>query len=446
MLKECGTWLRAMWRPVRRSPGGACVIVALVWLLLPWSLLPLAAALTVAFAGRTWALLRPASFSRVGGPIRGWWWRGTVLRHWEEVAEQCRLGHPEVRRTRVVWPHVRFTVRPAVGHTAGTYEAASEALRMAVGASRLRVEHDGPRDLLLTFTIGDELRAPFAAEVSATEGLLTDVPLGKTERGGVWRLAVGPQTLVAGCSGSGKGSVFWSFAFALAPGVHEGRVQLHGIDLKGGMEIRMGDGLFTTSATDEASAVVSLERLVDLMRDRNRAYAGRLRSHDPTVEQPLHVVMIDELAALTAYCTDRDVQRRAERAINLLCSQGRASGFIVFACLQDPRKEVIPSRGLFTQMVGLRLKDLSETAMVLGEVAVQSGAHCHRITRGVPGTGYVVPEDGSPPMRVRAGYASDDAIRDVAARFAAPERIEIPHPPAEAVDEWRPRRSSRSVT
>ena len=91
------------------------------------------------------------------------------------------------------------------------------------------------------------------------------------------------------------------------------------------------------------------------------------------------MVMIDELAALTAYCAERELQRRAEMALNLLCSQGRAPGFVVFACLQDPRKEVIPSRGLFTQMVGLRLKDLSETAMVLGELAVQSGAHCHRI-------------------------------------------------------------------
>ena len=143
-----------------------------------------------------------------------------------------------------------------------------------------------------------------------------------------------------------------------------------------------------------------------------RAYAGRapLPLCRPKGE-PLHVVMIDELAALTAYWSDRELQRRSEKAINLLCSQGRAAGFMVVACLQDPRKEVIPSRGLFTQMVGLRLKDLSETSMVLGEVAVESGAHCHRITRDVPGTGFVVPEDGGPPLKVRAGYASDEAIR-----------------------------------
>ena len=58
--------------------------------------------------------------------------------------------------------------------------------------------------------------------------------------------------------------------------------------------------------------------------------------------KPLHVVMIDELAALTAYCPDRDLKRRARAAINLLCSQGRARfhGFRLFA---GPSKEVIPS-------------------------------------------------------------------------------------------------------
>ena len=109
------------------------------------------------------------------------------------------------------------------------------------------------------------------------------------------------------------------------------------------------------------------------------------------------MVMIDELAALTAYCPERDLQRRAEMAINLLCSQGRAPGFMVFACLQDPRKEVIPSRGLFTQMVGLRLKDLSETSMVLGEVAVAQRRALPPDHPGRPGHGLRAARGGWPP-------------------------------------------------
>jgi S-DNA-T family DNA segregation ATPase FtsK/SpoIIIE len=334
-----------------------------------------------------------------------------------------RLQIPRLVRKSIRWPHVQVVVRPLMGQTMQTFEAAAEAIRVGVGATRLRVEPHGVQDVRLTLTIGDELRAPFAAVVGDPGSDLAFVALGRREDGEPWRLALGPHTLVAGCSGAGKGSVFWSFAFALAPAVREGRVQVHGIDLKGGMEIRMGEPLFTSTATNPAEAVAALEMLVGRMQERTRAYAGRVRSHRATVAEPLHVVMIDELAALTAYCPERDLQRRAEAAINLLCSQGRAPGFMVFACLQDPRKEVIPSRGLFTQMVALRLKDLSETAMVLGEVAVESGAWCHRITRDVPGTGFVLPEDGTHPVRVRAGYASDDAIRAVARTHATPTRL-----------------------
>jgi S-DNA-T family DNA segregation ATPase FtsK/SpoIIIE len=81
--------------------------------------------------------------------------------------------------------------------------------------------------------------------------------------------------------------------------------------------------------------------------------------------------------------------------------------------------------------------------MVLGEAAVTSGAHCHRITRRTPGMGYVVPEDGGYPIRVRAGYASDYAIRSVAARFATPVQQTLVVPPA-VEDERRPARRPRS--
>jgi DNA segregation ATPase FtsK/SpoIIIE, S-DNA-T family len=109
----------------------------------------------------------------------------------------------------------------------------------------------------------------------------------------------------------------------------------------------------------------------------------------------------------------------------------------VFACLQDPRKEVIPSRGLFTQMVGLRLKDVSETAMVLGDSAAATGALCHRILRTHPGVGFVVPEDGGFPVRVRAGFVSDAAIRSTAHRFATASPAPMATPAAKMLESTR---------
>ena len=441
MWSEGSWWGRQLFGACRRYPGYVVVVAAAGWLLLPLAPMRVLVGVVVAVVAlRAWARLAPVGFHQivVGPGVRRYrcW---SMRRRWPEFAAACGLSiQPEPRRwpgrhsdvlgtpaipklVRVTaeGPRVRLRVRPLVGQTFDDIERAAERLRTAVGASRVRTDPLGPNEAVLTLTMGDALAAPFtASHPTKTEPLLASrVAMGRVEDGSTWMLPLGPHTLVAGCSGAGKGSVFWSFAFALAPAVRAGLVRLHGVDLKGGMEILMGAGLFTKRATNAAEAVVLLEALV----------------------------MIDELAALTAYCPERDLQRRAEMTVNLLCSQGRAPGFVVFACLQDPRKEVIPSRGLFTQMVGLRLKDISETAMVLGETAVTSGALCHRITPATPGMGYVVPEDGGFPIRVRTGYVSDHAIQSVAAEFATPIQEPVVVPTADPDDQLARVRRGRSA-
>ena len=47
-------------------------------------------------------------------------------------------------------------------------------------------------------------------------------------------------------------------------------------------------------------------------------------------------LLVDEMAALTAYCGDRELKKRAESALQLLLSQGRAPGVLVVAAVQDP--------------------------------------------------------------------------------------------------------------
>jgi S-DNA-T family DNA segregation ATPase FtsK/SpoIIIE len=87
-------------------------------------------------------------------------------------------------------------------------------------------------------------------------------------------------------------------------------------------------------------------------------------------------------------------------------------------------------RHLFTQSLGLRLRDREEVAMVLGDGAVNAGALCHKISRDTPGVGYVLGEDNR-PIRVRAGFVSDDMIRSCAQRFRAPRQIPIVVPVVE---------------
>lgn len=470
---ELTACLRAAAQVLRRRLGRCLLAIGLTWLLAGWR--GAVALLVVALVLRLWARTRPASFERwLAGPHRRRARNRWLRRNWSTVAVSCGLGVTRSARGRIDpvpmlrprtvldapridhlssdGPQVRLRLRLLMGQTLEDVEKAADRLRTAVGATRVRVDPGGT-GALVTFTFGDLLATAFVARRPQRERCDTAPPavwMGKREDASDWWLPVGPHTLVAGCSGAGKGSVFWSYAFGLAPAVKAGTARLFGIDLKGGMEVMMGSGLFTSHAVDAAEAVVMLEDLVEQMKARTRKYAGQVRSHRATVEEPLCAVMIDELAALTAYSTDRSLQRRAEAALNMLCSQGRAAGFVVFACLQDPRKEVIPARGLFTQMIGLRLKDQTETAMVLGDGAVVTGAACHRIAPSTPGVGYVVPEEGGYPIRVRAGFASDEAIRTVARDFGTPVQIPVvvpaeAAPPPNSSDRGTRRRERRGA-
>lgn len=295
----------------------------------------------------------------------------------------------------------------ATGHIAEAFNAVRVAVEgHQIGALALRIDYV------------DVLARPFALQLGSNwDG--RSVLMGVSEGGNDWRLPLGPHTLVAGSSGSGKASLVWGLLLGLAQPIHSGLVEVWGIDRKGGMELAMGRRLLTRFADDAAHSVALLEDAVAQMQARARQLAGVTRQHVASIDSPTVIVLIDELAALTSYETDRDMLRRANAAIATLASQGRAVGFVVFACLQDPRKETLPARGLFTQTVGLRLRDRTETAMVLGDGAVAAGAMCHDISPSTPGVAYVLPEAG-PPMRVRAAFAEDAQIREAAETFTAP--------------------------
>lgn len=113
--------------------------------------------------------------------------------------------------------------------------------------------------------------------------------------------------------------------------------------------------------------------------------------------------------------SDPALRKEAAASLSRILTKGRALGVVVAAFLQDPRKEVLPMRGLFTQTIALRLRSREEVTMVLGD-GLADKAPAHRISPDVPGTGYVVAEDGQ-VTRVRSDYWSDDQIRTTARKY-----------------------------
>lgn len=405
-----------------------------------------------------WQRHRPMSYEkRVAGPLRRRRYRKWAHGAWHAVAGGCGLGvtHTVNRRnlkgerwtekvTRV--PALKsvqatdtalfITARALVGQTSDDLAAIAPAVGDAAAAQSSRARIVGPGMVRFELRMREHLAEAITAQVpvppESGKVWIDYVDAGRREDGSDWWLRlVERHTLVTGCAGSGKGSMVWGVACNLAPAVAGGLVRLYGIDLKYGVELSMGRRLFSALATNEEQALRMLERLDDLVRERGDAMAGKSRSHVASLDAPFVVLIIDELASLTAYMSDAAAKKEADRLLRSILSKGRAMGVVVIGAIQDPRKEAIPARGLFTQTVALRLRSASETTMVLGE-GMADVAPAHRISDVQPGTAYVIDEDGS-ASKVRAAYWPDSVIRATAQRYPTPH-VESLDPAPEATE------------
>jgi DNA segregation ATPase FtsK/SpoIIIE, S-DNA-T family len=381
-----------------------------------------------------WAILDEATFERlvIDPPHHAFVQWSRYERSWTQVCGMHGLTATHADRVHVPVVHaIRIgqhtdvlDVSVVTGQSIHHWHKQTDALAAAWRAERVTITATAPGRVRVTVMRGDRLAEPIRLTMPtpATPVELAAIPAGVTESGGVWRVPVlGHHMLVAGATGAGKGSVLWSIIVGLAPAVRTGRVRLCVIDPKGGMELGAGAPLFTAFTHDVGEHTLGLLRaLVDVMGRRAERLRGRTRLHTPTPDDPLFLVAIDEIAALTAYVTDRKLRTEIEHLLGLLLSQGRAVGISVVAAIQDPAKETLPVRQLFTVRVGLRLTEASQTAMVLGHGARDAGAVCDEIDDRTPGVGYVMVDGTAEPTRVRAFHVTDTDIAQLARTFGAP--------------------------
>ncbi|OBA97961.1 cell division protein FtsK [Mycolicibacterium fortuitum] len=384
-----------------------------------------------------WRLRSPETYEeRFATPVRLLRWRLWAHASWQKLCKRCGLSaseqvtrrdnegrqvtstrwfHPKLLGTDVSRTTLRLTVRARMGQTVEDLERAVPAIRDAAGAHSARSVVVSPGTLRIELVMREQLSTTGHATPPTSVGT-AQVTLGRCENGSAWTLPLsGRHTLTVGCSGAGKGSIFWGIAGGLGPSVAAGVVHLVGIDLKYGIELSVGSGLFTKIATTEADAVETLAALEKLMNKRGNAMAGRTREHSPTKASPLVVLLIDELAGVTAYMSDPALRKEAAASLSRILTKGRALGIVVAAFLQDPRKEVLPMRGLFTQTIALRLRSRDEVTMVLGD-GLADAAPAQRISPDKPGTGYVIADDGQ-VTKVRADFWSDEQIRSTAKQY-----------------------------
>jgi len=448
-------WLVAL---VVRHPLMAGVVLAVTVCLAMWGAWGTAVVLAVPVLVLVgWRLAHPSSFAwLVGTPLRGvwrgWWF---YRRRWSWAMTMTGLHRtadgvthlPRLRRVASSkWADV-LQVGLLAGQAPEDYDKVTERLAHTFGALACRVRVLAPGWVRLTLHRADPLATPVVPPPIPDVPDLTALEVGTAEDGTPWRLRLlGAHLLIAGATGAGKGSVVWSLIRALGPCVRDGLVQLFVFDPKGGMEMAFGRDLFTRLEDEDYEQMADvLEDLAAAMAARTRRLKGVTRQHVPTVADPLVVIILDEIAALTAYCPDKAVRERIKAALALLLSQGRAPGYLVVGALQDPRKDVLPLRNLFPTRIALRLTEESEIDMILGSGARERGAECDLISKSLPGVGYITVEGVREPVRVRAGHVTDADIAELCTHYAPtspspglagspsgpPRLVEVPDPDAD---------------
>ncbi|MBV9731078.1 MAG: cell division protein FtsK, partial [Pseudonocardiales bacterium] len=329
-------------------------------------------------------------------------------------------------RSGASWDEIRVRLVP--GQKPEDFDAATRALACARGVARCQVRELSPNVVSIDFQRRNLLAAPVScpdlAALATIPGSAVDlrrVWAGRTEYGQDWYVPLAgsaSHTLTAGESGAGKNSVTWRPLVSIAPALREGLVRVSGIDPKG-MELAYGRGIFHRYAVTGTDALALLDDLIDAMAARKAEFAGRVRVVPISTEYPLELLEFDEIGALTKY-TDRKTREAITERIALLTTQGRALGFTVRGYVQEPTKDTVPVRELFPRRICLRVAAKSHVGMVLGEGAYDRGAWANRITDTEAGVGYVFGEGIREPLRIRAGWVPDEAIKQLEAFVTGP--------------------------
>jgi DNA segregation ATPase FtsK/SpoIIIE, S-DNA-T family len=439
-------------------------------LLIPWWLLKLAVRLLLAIAGSpvavitlaaltlTWAVCQlghplyavagflvlagalvairfrwPAFFERwIRLPLRSRWRRWSIYRYkWPATMDFAELNRyrsngtqyePVLLTVKSTRDLDRVRARMLAGQVVEDWGKVSDRLCQTFGADDCRVRSvpGRPHEIEAWFLINDPLQQVIQPHPQEVPVRLDGLPIGLGEDGEVYRLPLlGSHVLTPGETGSGKSALIWSIIYQLAPAIADGTVQLWGIDPKA-MELAAGEPLFARMAyLDPAHYAQVLEDAVVVMRARQIRLRGITRLHQPSQAEPLIVILIDELAALS-YVNERDLRRRIDNALGLLLSQGRAVGITVIGAIQDPRKETLPARDLFPVRIALRLAEADQVRLILGPGTRDRGARCDEIPHSLPGVGFVQIDGLPEPVRVRFAFVTDDHIRMLAAGWRPP--------------------------
>jgi S-DNA-T family DNA segregation ATPase FtsK/SpoIIIE len=246
------------------------------------------------------------------------------------------------------------------------------------------------------------------------ERSLDAIPVGLSDNRCVVTMRIAQSNaLIAGLPGSGK-SVFENIILANLACL-DSLVEIWAIDPKR-VEMQPWKPLLYRLATEEDEFLPLLNGLADAMNQRYEYMAEHgLRKLEPDAEHPAIVLLIDELAELTA-TGDSKRDKAVAAAIRLLVQKGRAAGVSVIAATQRPSSDVVPTslRDLFVQRCAMSCATVESARMILGD-SIPENEGPQTIAASAKGVGYLMADTDREPTMFKSFYISDAQV----ARFVA---------------------------
>ncbi|MCD5353820.1 FtsK/SpoIIIE domain-containing protein [Kineosporia mesophila] len=320
---------------------------------------------------------------------------------------------PRVLRVLSYSPSIdTVMVRMAPGQSVKVWEDKAEIIADALGAIRVAVERIRPQVVGLVIERSEPFTEILDAPVMPADSSTVDlsaVYLGEDEYGADWSESlIGQHWLIAGATGAGKASLIWAPLRSIAPLIRDGLVRVWMVDPKR-MELARGRDVAYQYASEPDEIVRLIDDFVEDCRATQRRHAADSKAKFAMSRQtPFNLLVLDEIAALLSFGKNN---REIRKALEEIGTQGRATGHSILGEVQEPSKDVLPIRDLFTVRVCLRVTSAAHPDMVLGDGARLRGAAADEIPNdpSTAGIGFKI-RTSRVPVRVRAAYVDDAEI------------------------------------
>lgn len=285
---------------------------------------------------------------------------------------------PELLKVEPVPLGYMHTVSLLPGQTVETYSRSADVMAALWLVAEVRVVPGVPGQVEITPVVKDPMAGiePITSETNGSySASVHEVQIGLLEDGTEWSFPLGVHSIVAGNSGGGKSVCYRALLSQMAK-VPE--VQIVGIDLKRGIELKSWRPRLATTATNMTDALDALETVWEIAEQRLDFLEERgltdMKDYGFSESMPRIVVLIDEASELFAVGEpDRELAKQGKEAIALVSKMlrlVRAAGITIIMATQRPSTEVIPSgiRELTQNRVAFRMMNSSGAVMALGEL------------------------------------------------------------------------------